>query len=255
MRRYLAGATAGEMPFLDHLEELRWRILWSVLAVLAGVVVGFFLVTQYDVLGLLIEPIRPLVGDDRLKYLSPADPFFITLKLALTFGVLVASPFIAWQAWAFFAPALTPREKRALIPAVALSVVMFAAGVALAYFATLPLALRFLMGFQVGALEQSIIASAYLSFVVRLLLAFGIAFQLPVILAVLSVLGIVDSRRLAASRRYALVLATIAASLLTPGDIVSTFLLGIPLLLLYEMGIGLTRLVERGRARAAAAES
>lgn len=245
-----SGPPAAEMPFLDHLEELRWRILWSLIALLVGTVVGFMLVTYFDVLALLIRPIEPFLPDDKLKYLSPADPFFITLKLGVTVGALLVSPIIIYQIWAFVSPALLPEEKRAIVPALYLGLVLFAAGVALAYLGTLPLALRFFMGFQVESLEQNIIAGAYLAFVVRLLLAFGFAFELPVIILVLAVLGVVDAEMLASKRRYAIVVATIAASLLTPGDIVSTFLLGVPMLLLYELGIVLTKLVERRRARA-----
>lgn len=241
--------TSNEMPFLDHLEELRWRILWVLAAVLVGAVVGFVLVTELNVLGLLVEPIQPFLPEDRLKYLSPTDPFFITLKLGVTVGVLLVSPLIVYQLWSFVSPALHEDEKRAIVPALYLGLVLFAAGVALAYFGTLPLALRFFMGFQVEALQQNIIASEYLSFVVRLLLAFGFAFELPVVILVLSALGIVDSGMLAGGRRYAIVVATIAASLLTPGDIVSTILLGVPMLLLYELSIGLAKLVERRRTR------
>src|SRR5436190_23360976 len=100
------GRGAAEMPFLDHLEELRWRIIWSLAALIVGALLGFWLVTRFNVLGLLIRPIQPFLGGTRLKYLSPTDPFFLTLKLALTVGFILALPIIAHQIWGFFAPAL-----------------------------------------------------------------------------------------------------------------------------------------------------
>lgn len=242
--------SSDEMPFLDHLEEMRWRILWSLLALLVAAGVGFGLVTRFDVLGLLIEPVQPFIENEKLKYLSPADPFFVTLKLGLTVGVLLAAPILIYHIWAFVSPALKRDEKRAIVPALYLGLVLFAVGVALAYFAALPVTLNFMMGFQVDSLEQNIVIGAYLAFVVRLLMAFGLVFELPVVMLVLGVLGIVSSEMLASKRRYAIVAATIVASLITPGDvIVLTLFLMIPLLLLYELSIGLVKLVERRRAR------
>src|SRR5690606_30558052 len=110
------GTSSGEMPFLDHLEELRWRILWSLLAIVVFTIIGFFLVTQYDVLGLLVAPITPMLEGTRLQYLSPTTPFFITLKLALLVGLLLASPIVIFQLWAFLSPALLPSEKKAIVP-------------------------------------------------------------------------------------------------------------------------------------------
>src|SRR5690606_10457111 len=100
----------------DHLEELRWRLLWSLLALVVFTIIGFLLVTRFDVLGLLVAPITPFIGDGRLKYLSPIEPFFITLKLALLVGFLLAGPIIVYQLWAFLSPALHSTEKRAIVP-------------------------------------------------------------------------------------------------------------------------------------------
>jgi sec-independent protein translocase protein TatC len=243
------------MPFLEHLEELRWRILWSLGALLVGVIIGFVIVQQLGVLELLIRPIEPVLEDQKLIFLGPADAFFITLKLAVVVGLLLALPVIVYHIWAFVAPALLPREKRAIVPALYFGLVLFCLGAALAYFVVLPLTLRFMMGFQSDVLEASITATAYLAFVVKLLLAFGIAFELPIVVLVLSVLGIVDAQRLAKGRRYAVVGGVILASFLTPGDILSTLLMLGPLILLYELSIGLAKMVERRRERLAAAEA
>jgi sec-independent protein translocase protein TatC len=250
------GTGAAEMPFLDHLEELRWRIIWSLAALLVGALIGFWLVTKFDVLSLLIRPIEPFLHGTKLKYLSPTDPFFLTITLALTVGFILALPVIVYQVWGFFAPALHKHEKRAIIPALYLGVLLFAAGVALAYFAALPLTLQFMMGFQVNSLEQNIVVGPYLEFVVKLLLAFGAIFELPVVVLVLATLGLVTSDFLRRSRRFAIAISAVAAAVLTPGDAVTlTIFMMLPLILLYEMSILLAKLVERGRARRVLAEA
>ncbi len=138
------------MPFLDHLEELRWRILWSLLAIVGGTIAGLVLVFNLPVLELLVDPVREARGDPNLRliYLSPAVPFFITLKLAIYIGVILALPIVAYQIWAFLSPALEKREKRAVIPALYLGLVLFCSGVALAYFVALPMTLEFFQKFQ-----------------------------------------------------------------------------------------------------------
>lgn len=246
----------AEMPFLDHLEELRRRILWSVVAILVGAAIGFWLVTHFDVLNLLIDPVRPYLGEGKLKYLSPTDPFFITIKLAVVVGLLLALPILVHQVWAFVSPALTRRERRTIVPTLYLGLVLFLAGVAMAYFLALPMTLKFMMGFQAESLEESLVIGAYLGFVIKMLLGFGAVFELPVVILVLALLGVVDSKMLASKRRHALVINVVVASLLTPGDvIVLTLFMMVPLILLYEMSIGLAKLVERRRPEAEAASS
>ncbi len=242
----------AEMPFLDHLEELRWRILWSLAALLVGVGIGFWLVNRFDVLGLLIEPLRPYLPDGKLVYLSISDPFFITLKLALIVGALLASPIIIYQGWAFVSPALMAHERRAIVPTFYLGLVLFVVGMAMAYFAALPVTVDFMAGFQESAMTPNLTATANVGFVVRMLLLFGLVFELPVVVLLLALIGIVDSKMLASKRRYAIVLMTILASLITPGDvIVLTVFMMVPLVLLYELSIGLAKMVERRRARLA----
>jgi sec-independent protein translocase protein TatC len=247
-----SASQAGEMPFLEHLEELRWRIIWSLLALGGFMVLAFFLVQWLPVLQYLIRPIEPYLEGEKLKVLSPTTPFFLTMKLALWIGLILASPVIIYHVWSFVSPALLPKEKRAIVPALYMGLLLFIGGVALAYYMVLPLSLRFMMQFQMESLEPAIVAGEYLGFVVQLLLAFGIMFEMPVLIMVLSALGIVHSRMLASGRRYALVLITIGASLVTPADVLSTILLMAPLLLLYELSIAIAKLIERNRARAAA---
>jgi sec-independent protein translocase protein TatC len=250
---FVVKPRGGEMPFLDHLEELRWRVLWSLVALVVTSGIGFFVVTRFNVLGLLIRPVCPWVDDCRLKFLSPMDPFFITLKLAILVGVVLALPIIVYQVWAFLSPALLPSEKRVIVPSLYFGLVLFAGGVLMAYFVVLPLALGFSMGFQTDALEQSIVAGEYLGMATRLLLAFGLVFELPVVILVLSILGLVTPEFLAAQRRYAVAIITIVSCLITPGDVGSSIFMMIPLFILYEVSIGLSRLVVRRRVAAPAA--
>jgi sec-independent protein translocase protein TatC len=250
---FVVKPRSGEMPFLDHLEELRWRILWSLAALVVTTGLGFYLVTQFNVLGILIQPVCPFVEDCRLKFLSPMDPFFITLKLAVLVGLVLAAPIIVYQIWAFLSPALLPSERRAIVPSLYLGVVLFAAGVLMAYFIVLPLALGFSMSFQTDALEQSIVAGEYLGVATRLLLAFGIVFEMPVVILVLSLLGLVTPEFLKAQRRYAVAIITVLSCMITPGDVGSSIFMMIPLFILYEVSIVLSRVVSRRRVAAAAA--
>jgi len=250
-----ASTPAGEMPFLDHLEELRWRLIWSLLAVVVCAVVGYVLVTRLDVLGLLVEPIKPFLHGTKLKYLSPTEPFFITLKLAISVGFVLASPIVIYQVWAFLAPALLPSERRVIVPALYMGLVLFALGVLMSYKVVLPMTLSFTMSFQTESLEQNIVIGEYLAFVTRLLLAFGGVFELPVVVLILSAMGLVTPEFLAGKRRHAIVVITILASVLTPGDVITlTLMLMVPLIFLYEFSILLSRLVVRRRRLAAAAE-
>ena len=249
-----APKTPGEMPFLDHLEELRWRILWSVLALIVASVVGFVLVDRMNAMQLLIRPIEPFLDGGKLKYLSPTDPFFVTIKLALITGLVLSSPIMVYQAWAFLAPALLPSEKRVIVPALYMGVVLFIVGVVMSYRLVLPMTLKFTMSFQTEFLDQSIVIGPYMAMVTRLLLAFGVVFELPVVILILSALGLVTPEFLASKRRHAIAGITVLAAVLTPGDVITvTLMMMAPLVLLYEFSIVLSRLVARRRRIGAAA--
>jgi sec-independent protein translocase protein TatC len=237
------------MPFLDHLEELRWRILWSLLAVIVGAVVGFVLVLNFGVLDLLINPYYAVMGDEvKLVFLSPTEPFFLILRVGILGGVVLASPIIVYQIWSFLSPALKRHEKRAIIPALYLGVVLFAAGVAMSYYLALPVTLRFLLFFAEGYFDQMLQAGPYLGFVTKLLMAFGILFELPVVIMILSALGLVTPAFLRAKRRHAIVIITVLASFLSPGDVVTvTAMMMVPLVLLYEFSILLSVVITRKR--------
>jgi sec-independent protein translocase protein TatC len=239
----------GEMPFLDHLEELRWRILWSLLAVVIGAVVGFILVLNFGVLDLLIDPYYAVMEDEvKLVFLSPTEPFFLILRVGILGGLVLASPIIIYQIWVFLSPALERHEKRAIIPALYLGVVLFAAGVAMSYYLALPVTLRFLLFFAEGYFDQMLQAGPYLGFVTKLLMAFGVLFELPVVIMILSALGLVTPAFLRAKRRHAIVIITVLASFLSPGDVVTvTAMMMLPLVLLYEFSILLSVVITRKR--------
>ncbi|MDA0312285.1 MAG: twin-arginine translocase subunit TatC [Gemmatimonadetes bacterium] len=244
----------GEMPFLDHLEELRWRIAWSVLSVAIGAGLGFWLVYHYDVLDLLIAPVRSASGDPdfQLQYLVPGGAFFITLRLAIYSGIIMAFPIVAYHVWSFLSPALDKREKRAIVPALYLGMVLFVAGMALAYFFALPATLKFFLLFETEALKSALEINETIGFIVKMLLVFGAMFELPIVVMLLSVMGLVTPRFLREKRRHAIVVITIVASFITPGDlIVLTVMMMVPLVLLYELGIFLSVLVYRGKDKRA----
>lgn len=248
MIRKFNRTPTGEMPFLDHLEELRWRLLWSLLAIIIFTLIGYFIVSRFGVLDLLTAPIEPFLNDEKLKFLNPITPFFITLKLALLVGLLLAGPVVIYQIWAYLSPALHTTEKRAIVPSLYFGLVLFMAGVAMAYFIALPVTLDFTMSFQTESLEQSIVVDEYLSVVIRLLLAFGIVFELPVVILALTFLGLVTPEFLASKRRHALAIITVLSAVITPGDVITiTILMMVPLALLYEVSITLSKIVVRRR--------
>jgi len=238
------------MPFLDHLEELRWRILWSLLAVLLGAVVGFVVVQRYGVVEWLLAPYRNYIPDAQLIYLSITDPFFVTLKLGLLVGLILAFPILIYHLWTFLSPALEKHEKRVIVPSLYFGLLLFIAGAAMAYYVALPITIPFLMGFQMEALQANLEVNRYFGFVTKLMIGFGAVFELPVVVMILSALGLVTPSFLRAKRRHALVLNTIIASLLSPGDALTvTFVMMVPIALLYELSIGLSAIIHRRREK------
>jgi sec-independent protein translocase protein TatC len=247
----MAKNPAAEMPFLDHLEELRWRIVWSLGALVVGLFIGFWVVIQFQVIRLLQAPILPYL-DGKLKYTNPVDPFSITLNAAIILGLLIASPVIIYHVWAFLSPALHRHEKKVVIPVIIGAVLLFAAGVGMAFFYVLPMMLGFLMTFQSASLEPMITAQGYFSIVTTLALTFGAAFELPVLVLALAALGLVTPALLSKFRPYAYVLAYVMSAFVTPGDFVLVALsLAVPLCLLYEISVILAKIVFRKRQQRA----
>jgi sec-independent protein translocase protein TatC len=241
--------TPGEMPFLDHLEELRSRILRSLAAVILGSAVGLWAVQHFQLVNLLKQPIAPYLTDGKLVVLSPTEPVMIVFKLGFLLGLVLASPVILWQLWAFLAPALYAREKKALVPSLFVGLLLFMAGVALAYFFVVPQALRVLFSFQTEAIAPFITYDKYFSFVMQVTMALGISFELPLVIIILSWLGVIGPSELSRFRRFAVVLAFIAGAILSPGaDLLSMVMMTVPLLLLYEIGFAGSVVIRRRRA-------
>ncbi len=244
----------AEMPFLDHLEELRWRIIWSLVALVVGVGIAFFLLLKFDVLALLERPILPYLAGRKLVFTHPGDPFTIVLNAAIVIGVAFALPVILHQLWSFIAPALYKHEKRVAVGVFFFAVLLFLGGASLGWFGVLPLALPWLMGFGGSALEPMITAGEYFGFATSLALAFGLAFELPILILALAALGIVTPQLLNQYRRHAIVAVVIVGAFLTPGDLIwTTIAMAVPLYLLYEISVVLSYVIYRRRLRRAAA--
>ncbi|MCE2902426.1 MAG: twin-arginine translocase subunit TatC [Gemmatimonas sp.] len=253
----MAGHNPAEMPFLEHLEELRWRLFKVAVALALGIGVSFALIfsKQVDVVALLAEPIQPFLKRP-LMVTHPGDLFDIAMDAAITLGLIAASPVIIWQIWGFLSPALYTHEKKVVIPALVGAALLFLAGMALAFKYVVPVTLSFFMSFQSGAVEVVPTVDKYIGFVISMCLAFGAVFELPVVIALLSALGIVQPQYLAKFRRHAAVGCLIAAAIITPGsDPTSLLLLTIPLYALYEVSITVSRLIVRHRERSIAAEA
>jgi len=256
------GSNSAEMPFLDHLEELRWRIIWSLVALILGVAVAFFVLQQFDIFKFLERPILPYLGGNKLKYTHPADPLSVLISASFTIGIVIALPVILYQVWSFLAPALYKHEKRVVLPVIFAAIGLFVAGVSLSFYVVLPLAIGWLMKIAANtdALEPMITYRDYFSFAVNMSLAFGLCFELPIAILLLAILGLVTPEFLRRFRRHALILCVVTGALLSPGDLIwTTMLLAAPLYLLYEVSVILTVLVYRRKrkreARLAAQEA
>jgi sec-independent protein translocase protein TatC len=225
------------MTVVEHLTELRRRIFISIAAVTAGAILGFVLAP--DALRILKAPIS-----QPLYFTAPSSAFFLELKLALMIGVAIASPVILYQLWAFVAPGLTSRERRLALPWVPLGLLFLVIGIGVAYF-ILPFAVGFMLGFAIpGVIEPLITADAYFGFVTNMFLAFGLVMEFPIVLVLLSRVGIVTAERLRRNRRYVFLGIFVFAVVVTPGgDPYSPAVMGAVMYVLYELTI---RLVARG---------
>jgi sec-independent protein translocase protein TatC len=248
------GSTA-EMPFLDHLEELRWRIIWSLAAVVVGVGLAFVVVLKFNLLTWMQGPILPYLHGKRLVYTHPGDGFSILMQTAIIVGVVLALPVILYQAWAFLSPALHRHEKKIVVPVIVGAVFLFICGAALAWYFVLPMTLKFLSGLGDESFDQMITVSEYFGFVTSMVLAMGAVFELPIAILLLSALGLVTPQFLSKFRRHAVIASYVVAAIITPGDLfVTSVALMIPLYLLYELSIGLSWLVFRKRQKRELAE-
>jgi sec-independent protein translocase protein TatC len=224
--------TEREMPFLEHLEELRRRLIVSLLSILVLSIAGYFFSEQ-----MLAFLTRPL---DEVYFMGVTEAFAVKIKVALLFGLFAALPVIFYQMWMFVAPGLYPRESRLVVPVVSAMFVFFLGGAAFCFFVVLPIGIEFLLGFGGEELKPMIMIGKYISFVGWMTVAFGAVFELPVVTFVLGRVGVVDAKMLRHGRRYAIVGILIVAAIATPSpDVFSQLLLAGPLYLLYEISIAL----------------
>ena len=225
-----AGAPQpATMPLTGHLAELRNRLIWTILAIAVGGSVGFAL--GGDLITLLRSALPP---DVQLIQIELGDGFAIRLQISLVVGIILAMPVILWHLWRFIAPGLTAQERRAILPWIPMALVFFALGVGVAY-VVLPFAATFLLSFVPEGVDRTINIRSYFEFMSSLFLAFGILMEFPILLVGLSRVGIVTSDRLRRSRRMTILAIAIFAAVVTPGgDLVSPFVLGFTLWLLYE---------------------
>ncbi len=250
------GLDTSKAPLLDHLIELRRRLLWSFVAL--AVAFGVCLYFARPIFGVLVQPLLA-AGQGRLIYTNIFEAFFVEIKVAFFAALMVSFPIIANQIWRFVAPGLYSKEKKAFAPFLIMTPFLFAAGAALAYYFAMPVALRFLLSYQgdVGGVTAEALPAIgnYLDFATRFIFGFGVAFLLPVLLMLLETAGLVTRKQLKGGRRYAIVVAFVVAAVLTPPDVVSQLLLAVPLVLLYEVSLVAIWFTERKRNRANAATS
>ena len=235
-----------------HLIELRKRLLWALLAMVAGMGVCYLFVEQ--IYGFLVQPLAKAMGPEdsqRLIYTGLTEAFFTYLKVSFFAGMFLTFPIVAAQIWKFVAPGLYKSERRAFLPFLIATPVLFFAGGALVYYFLMPMAWHFFLSFQSSGgatglpIQLEARVSEYLDLVMLLIFAFGLCFQLPVLLVLLGRAGLVTPEQLAKGRRYAIVIAFVVAAFLTPPDILSQFALAIPIILLYEISILIIRYLRK----------
>lgn len=239
----------SEAPLLDHLIELRKRLIRSIIVIFGLLVVCFFFAgTIFDV---LVEPYRHAVAPKpvELIYTAPQEFFFTQLNLAFFGALFLGFPYLATEIYGFVAPGLYKHERRAFLPYLVATPVFFCLGAAMVYFAVLPMALHFFHAMETKEISMLVKVSEYLGLAMTLILAFGVCFQLPVILTLLAQIDLVSSKTLGKGRRYAIVAILIFAALITPPDPISQLGLSLPMYALYELSIFSVKLIERRRAR------
>ena len=239
----------GKMSFFDHLTELRTRIVWSLVPAGVGLLISLYFTTTV---------MRFLSGHlkTELVFTTPTEAFWTYMKVAMIMGLFIAMPIILWNVWAFVAPGLHRHERKYAAPFVIIGSLLFIGGGAFAMLVVVPFAISFLVSFgQDQGLRPMITISSYIDFILKFTLAFGVVFEMPVVITLLSMLGVVTPQFLSKNRKYAILINFVIAAILTPTpDIVNQSLMAGPLIILYEVGIICSRVVARRKARRPAAE-
>jgi sec-independent protein translocase protein TatC len=251
-----------QMPLLDHLIELRNRLVYACAAIFLGFLICYFF--KEAIYGFLVQPLADIYRGQtgrRMIYTGLAEAFFTYLKVAFWAGAFLSFPFVATQLWLFIAPGLYKTEKKAFLPFLVATPILFFMGGAMVYYLIFPLAWRFFLSFETPAgegvlpIELEARVGEYLSLVMKLIFAFGLCFQLPVALTLMGRVGLITSQQLRTNRKFAIVGVFVVAAVITPPDVISQVGLALPILLLYEISIVMVRFVERKRAAAEAEEA
>ncbi len=244
MSEKLNNVPEEELPVTEHIEELRQRLFKSFIAVIVG-----FLIAWPFKKKILLFLERPLPENlqGKLIFLSPPEAFFTALKVSFFAGILISLPYVLYQVWRFVEPGLYEHEKKFILPFMFFSILFFFSGAAFAYFVILPFGLRFLLGFMGDLLTPQITISSYISFVIQMILAFGFVFLLPVVVWLLSKLGVINYRVLEKNRKIAILVIFIVAAVLTPPDAFSQVMMALPLLALYELSIWISKFAGKNR--------
>jgi sec-independent protein translocase protein TatC len=238
-----------KLPLTAHLEELRKRLIYSFLSV--GVAFGLCYAYIKEIVEILMRPlVRALPAGSSLVFTAVPEAFFTYLKAALLAGVFFSSPFILYQIWAFVSPGLYEKEKKYIFPYLFVSTVFFVAGALFCYFIVFPVVFRFFLSFATKDIRPLPAIKEYLTFTIKLLLAFGLLFQWPPLILFLSRMGVVSSKALAKNRKYAILGIFVAAAVLTPPDLVSQLLLAGPLMIMYEGSIWMAKLLGKKKKEA-----
>ena len=250
---------ASRAPLISHLIELRDRLKWAVIFFFLSFCLCYYFAT--DIYNFLVNPLYDIyiekgIDNPRMIYTALTEAFFTFLKVSFYGALFISFPVIALQIYKFAAPGLYKDEKQAFLPFLIATPVLFGLGASLVYYFIFPLAWRFFLGFQTSAIESGMAieleakVNEYLSLVLKLMFAFGLAFQIPVALTLLSRAGIVHSEDLKKRRKYAIVIAFLVAAILTPPDLISQIGLGIPIIILFELSIILAKIFERKKNKA-----
>jgi sec-independent protein translocase protein TatC len=229
-----------KLPLTSHLQELRKRLIVSFIAVGVGFIICYAF--SQELFNILSKPLLKVMSSGgSLVFTSVAEAFFTYMKVAFIAGIMLTSPFVLFQVWAFVAPGLYRHEKRYVIPFVVAGSFFFVLGILFAYFIAIPVGFKFLLGYATDFIKPLPSMKEYLSFSIKFLLAFGLVFEFPVVLVLLARIGVVDAKTMARHRKYAILLIFVFAAVMTPPDIISQLLMAIPLMGLYELSILLSK--------------
>jgi len=230
-----------KLTLVEHLTELRNRIVYMAVALVAAILVS------YNFAEILVKDMIGIVPDINFVFIAPAELLLSYIKIAVIIGLVVSAPFLISQIWLFISPGLEKKERRTIVFSLMFGGVFFIIGAVFAYIVVLPLMIQFFMSFQMEGIEEMISFNSYLSLVMNTVLSFGLIFELPSIMVILTRLGVVHSKFLRQNRKYIILVIFILAAVLTPPDVISQILLALPMILLFELGIFLSRIIERKR--------